>query len=176
MRCSNLYFCFLFLVLSPRHSAAPRALLVVACTLRTQSHRCLRITLEQGIAPGRRQGVPGIDTGRVGERAPPNKAKTQSFDGTRLTRATYLHTVAIVCGPQNSRIRGRAVPRFTSMLEVSNNLPARAFSFFQASQQHSLNDKSEGKMCSTLARYVNVQNQLLCGPESSLLRGNSSGD
>jgi hypothetical protein len=70
MRCSNLRFCFLFLVLSPRHSAAPRTLLVVACTLRTQSHRCLGTTLEQGIPPGRRQGVPGIDTGRVGERAP----------------------------------------------------------------------------------------------------------
>jgi hypothetical protein len=58
----------------------------------------------------------------------PNKAKTQSCDGTGLTRAAYLPTVAIVYRPQNSRIRGRAVPRFTSMLEVINALPARAFS------------------------------------------------
>jgi hypothetical protein len=60
----------------------------------------------------------------------PNNAKTQSFDGIGLTCATYLHTVAIVCSPQNSSIRGRVVLRFTSVLGVGNNLLARAFSHF----------------------------------------------
>lgn len=106
----------------------------------------------------------------------PNNAKTQSFDGTGLTRATYLHTVAIVCGPQNPSIRGRVVPWFTSVLGAGNNLQARAFSLFQASQQHGLNDKSKGKMCSALVKYGNAQDRLPRGLESNLLKANTSGE